>query len=46
MLAYYDERALLRPKDIERWASKYRVELRLEHFGTAFLAVSGAFGRV
>jgi len=34
---YFDE------QDIARWANKYRVNLSLEHFGTAFLAVSGSF---
>lgn len=29
--------------DISRWAREYGVSLRLEHFGPAFYAVSGAF---
>ena len=36
---YFDQ------QDISRWADKYRVNLSLEHFGTAFLAVSGSFVR-
>jgi len=32
---YFDER------DIRGWKDKYDVTLRVEHFGTAFLAVSG-----
>jgi len=30
--------------DIARWAREYDVTLRIEHFGPAFYAVSGAFG--
>ena len=29
--------------DISRWAREYDVNLRIEHFGAAFYAVSGAF---
>jgi SAM-dependent methyltransferase len=29
--------------DVERWAREYGVRLRVEYFGAAFLAVSGAF---
>jgi demethylmenaquinone methyltransferase/2-methoxy-6-polyprenyl-1,4-benzoquinol methylase len=29
--------------DISRWASEYDVRLKIEHFGTAFYAVSGTF---
>jgi len=29
--------------DISRWVREYRVTLRVEHFGSAFYAVSGAF---
>ena len=29
--------------DISRWAREYGVSLRIEHFGPAFCAVSGAF---
>jgi ubiquinone/menaquinone biosynthesis C-methylase UbiE len=31
--------------DISRWAEQHDVTLRLEHFGPAFYAVSGVFGR-
>jgi ubiquinone/menaquinone biosynthesis C-methylase UbiE len=31
--------------DMARWAVEYGVELNVEHFGPAFFAVSGAFGR-
>ena len=31
--------------DISRWAQEHDVELRIEHFGPAFYAVSGVFGR-
>jgi ubiquinone/menaquinone biosynthesis C-methylase UbiE len=31
--------------DISRWSREYDVELSIEHFGPAFYAVSGAFGR-
>jgi ubiquinone/menaquinone biosynthesis C-methylase UbiE len=31
--------------DISRWAREHDVELCIEHFGPAFYAVSGAFGR-
>ena len=34
---YFDE------QDIDGWAGQYGVELSLEHFGTAFFAVSGRF---
>ena len=30
-------------QDIAAWTDKYRVTLSIEHFGTAFLAVSGSF---
>jgi len=30
--------------DIDRWAQSYDVEVRVEHFGQAFYAVSGRFG--
>jgi demethylmenaquinone methyltransferase/2-methoxy-6-polyprenyl-1,4-benzoquinol methylase len=36
---YFDEH------DIASWANKYGVTLSVEHFGTAFLAVSGSFVR-
>lgn len=32
--------------DIARWAQKKDVKLRIEHFGPAFYAVSGVFGRM
>ena len=32
-------------QDIAGWADKYRVQLAIEHFGTVFFAVSGAFRR-
>jgi demethylmenaquinone methyltransferase/2-methoxy-6-polyprenyl-1,4-benzoquinol methylase len=31
--------------DVSRWAQDHDVELRIEHFGPAFFAVSGMFGR-
>jgi len=31
--------------DISRWAREHKCELRIEHFGPAFYAVSGVFGR-
>ena len=31
--------------DISRWAHEHDVDLRIEHFGAAFYAVSGVFGR-
>ena len=31
--------------DISRWAQEHSVEVRIEHFGSAFFAVSGVFGR-
>ena len=31
--------------DISRWARVHNAELRIEHFGPAFFAVSGVFGR-
>jgi ubiquinone/menaquinone biosynthesis C-methylase UbiE len=30
--------------DIHQWATKYGVVTSIEHFGTAFIAVSGSFG--
>jgi ubiquinone/menaquinone biosynthesis C-methylase UbiE len=32
-------------QDIDDWAAKYGVTTTIEHFGTAFVAVSGEFGR-
>jgi len=31
-------------QDIAAWEKKYGVTLAIEHFGAAFLAVSGTFG--
>ena len=31
--------------DISRWAQEHGIRLRIEHFGPAFYAVSGTFGR-
>ena len=32
-------------QDIDGWSTKYGVQLAIEHFGTAFVAVSGTFPR-
>ena len=32
--------------DISRWGQQHSAELRIEHFGPAFFAVSGVFSRV